>query len=426
MDALNVTGWWAVCALAACGAIGCSSQGSGGPGGKLLADPPGDGGLRPFVPPDPTRLGAGQMLLTASGEALAQQGYNFPDLPSNGVFADGWEVRFAHFIAIFDQVTLSGNPDRVPTDQSQTDAPVAEAVGPWIIDLSKPTAADVMGKEQGETATPFATITSQNLAGNQSFATDGTKYAVGFSAIAASPSLSPIDVNLDDEGRQIYAEMLANGCSVVYDGTATFKADPAQCTTQDPEFARFPPVVHFHLCFKSPTTYVNCDNQDVSGIPFGDEPHPRGVVFPTNTYVTGEITFHTDHPFWESVLHDTPAHFDQFAARAAGQATDGGAPPTVTLDDVSGVDYLAYTDALGNPVLWRSCVKDSQGMPYGAGTGRMSFDAQSVPKAPPGPERTAAGLRDYYDYATYNQSTQGHWNGTDGLCFVRRNYPSPR
>jgi hypothetical protein len=275
-------------ALVACGAIGCSSQGSGGPSGQLLADPPGDGGLRPFVAPDPRRLGAGQMLLTASGESLAQQGYNFPDLPSNGVFADGWEVRFAHFIAIFDQVTLSGNPDRVPTDQSQTDAPVAEAVGPWIIDLAKPTAADVMGKEQGETATPFATIPSQNLAGNQPFATDGTKYAVGFSVVAASASLSPVDVNLDDEGRQIYAEMLANGCSVVYDGTATFKADPAQCTTQDPEFARFPPVVHFHLCFKSPTTYVNCDNQDITGIPFGGEPHPRGVVFPTNTYVTGE------------------------------------------------------------------------------------------------------------------------------------------
>ena len=35
-----------------------------------------------------------------------------------------------------------------------------------------------------------------------------------------------------------------------------------------------------------------------------------------------------------------------------------------------------------------------------------------------------AGLRDYYDFATYNQSTQGHLNA-DGLCAVIRNYDSP-
>jgi hypothetical protein len=35
-----------------------------------------------------------------------------------------------------------------------------------------------------------------------------------------------------------------------------------------------------------------------------------------------------------------------------------------------------------------------------------------------------SALRDYYDFFTYNQSTQGHLN-SDGLCFVQRNYPSP-
>jgi hypothetical protein len=99
--------------------------------------------------------------------------------------------------------------------------------------------------------------------------------------------------------------------------------------------------------------------------------------------------------------------------------------PTVTLEDVVGADYLQYTDASGNPIEWRSCVKDATGAPYGRSSGRMSFDPQSVPKAPPGPNPTAAGLRDYYDYTTYNQSTQGHWNGAEGLCFVRRRYPSP-
>src|ERR1019366_9615518 len=79
-----------------------------------------NGGLRAFTPPSKSGLKPGQIFLTASGEALAQQGYNFPDTPSNGVFADGWEVRFKHFIATFDKVTISNNPDKVPTDQAQT------------------------------------------------------------------------------------------------------------------------------------------------------------------------------------------------------------------------------------------------------------------------------------------------------------------
>ncbi len=52
----------------------------------------------------------------------------------------------------------------------------------------------------------------------------------------------------------------------------------------------------------------------------------------------------TDHPFWDSVLHDSPAHFDQYAARVVGQ--DAGTP-TVTLEMTKGVDYTDYTDALG-------------------------------------------------------------------------------
>jgi hypothetical protein len=429
----------------------------------------GDGGFRTIQwPPDKSQLKPGQLLLTASGEALAQQGYKFPDMPANGVFADGWEVHFQHFIATFDKITISGNPDKSKTDQSLTDPPVAEADGPWAVDLAKPTSHDIDGKETGEKATPFAVLSSQNLLpGSPPFATDGTKYAVGFSAVVAAPNA--IIVNLDAEGMTMYQDMIGKGCAVLYVGTATFNADPTQCTTQDPEFSRFPKAVNFSLCFKSPTQYINCDNQDIMGTPFGNEPHPRGIVFPTNTFVTGEVTFHTDHPFWESVVHDTPAHFDQFAARvamAAGPAADSGAPdagttdgggadvvaaeasvaeagapegggdsgttsggdagvPTVTMDSLVGVDYLAYTDPFGNPVQWRSCVKDAMGMQFGKSSGRMMFDPQSVPKAPVGPNPTTAGLRDYYDFSTYNQSTQGHWNGVDGLCFVKRNYPSP-
>ncbi|HWL88248.1 MAG TPA: hypothetical protein VNO21_20735, partial [Polyangiaceae bacterium] len=123
------------------------------------------------------------------------------------------------------------------------------------------------------------------------------------------------------------------------------------------------------------------------------------------------------------------------AARAVQQADAGAGgdagtdtPATVTLDNVVGADYRAYTDSQGNPVNWRSCVMqtDDNGnkSPYGLSTGPMSFVSGSLPKISGG-DRSTAGLRDYYDYTTYNQSTQGHFNGTDGLCFVQRNYPSP-
>ena len=89
----------AVASLGACGSStpsggpadaggggGGGGRNGGGGGGGAAA---GDGGLRAFTPPDRSKLQPGQLLLTASGEALAQAGYNFPDTPDDGVFADG-------------------------------------------------------------------------------------------------------------------------------------------------------------------------------------------------------------------------------------------------------------------------------------------------------------------------------------------------
>jgi hypothetical protein len=117
-------------------------------------------------------------------------------------------------------------------------------------------------------------------------------------------------------------------------------------------------------------------------------------------------------------LHGSPAHFDPFAARAA--AGDGDSA-TVTLEHTKGVDYTAYRDALGKAVDWRYC-SDPPTDTHPKLTGAMAFDPQSVPHAIGNDPKT--GLRDYYDFTTYNQSTQGHLNA-DGLCFVRRNYDSP-
>jgi hypothetical protein len=411
--------------------------------------PVADGGftLQQAPPVDPGSLQAGQLLLTASGEQLAIAGYNFPaKSPGDSVFADGWQVTFDHFIATFDKVALWTNPDMVPTDQSQHGPLVAELDGPWAVDMSKNDTGwpYIDGKETGERAVAFAVLTNQNKNGGAAFPVDGTRFAVGFSAVVATTSA--LNVNLDADGLAYYQTMVQNGCVTLYVGTATYDGDKGACTGgpvdagldasvlggtgQEPEFARIPKQVRFELCFKprtgnlkagdAETTWINCDNQDNSGPPSNMEPHQRGVAFRTNAYTIGEVTFHTDHPFWESTQHDTPAHFDQFAAQATG--SDAGVP-TVHLDDLTGVDYTAITDKQGMPVPWRICDPSYQNPSGGSRVGQMHFDPVKVPHCTG--NDSSNGLCDLRDFSKYNQSTQGHWNGADGLCFVQRDYPSP-
>jgi hypothetical protein len=145
------------------------------------------------------------------------------------------------------------------------------------------------------------------------------------------------------------------------------------------------------------------------------------------------------------VLHDSPAHFDQFAALVAGMgpngmtSADGGADaspdggadsgtvsdggtttfPTITTALTVNEDYTAYRDAQGHPLNWRYCIAPPTDV-HPQFVGPMAFDPQSVSHG-----SGCTGLSDYYDYSTYNQSTQGHLN-SDGLCYVDRHYPSPR
>jgi hypothetical protein len=91
------------------------------------------------------------------------------------------------------------------------------------------------------------------------------------------------------------------------------------------------------------------------------------------------------------------------------------------MESMKGVDYTQITDALGRNLQWRYCI-DPPTDAHAKLTGPMSFQPENVPHCV-GANR-ATGLCDYYDFSTYDQSTQGHANG-DGLCFVKRGYPSP-
>jgi hypothetical protein len=375
---------------------------TGGGAGDLGAGDPGPGGVR----------------FAASGEVLALTGYSFPPAsPNSAAFVDGWDVKFTHLLTTVDKVTLYQNPDTSPGDPSQAGAVVVQLNGPWAIDLAKSDPGYLPGKgAPGELAVPFASAKVGN--DGNALKTDGSRYAFGFDIVAAAATAKM--VNVSGDAATDYAEMVKDGCAVLYVGTATFKGDKTSPTCYPADRKSWPDIVNFRLCFKSPTSYVNCQNPDNDPAkPFDGEEHQRGLALKDGSSIIAQVTLHTDHPFWDTVIHDAPAHFDQFAARVVGQPA--GATPTVTLESTKGVDYTAVTDAKGAALQWRYCIEPGTDV-HAKFTGAMSFDPQSVPHA--NGNDPATGLRDYYDFATYNQSTQGHLN-SDGLCFVRRNYPSP-
>ncbi|HEX3867034.1 MAG TPA: hypothetical protein VHV78_09785, partial [Gemmatimonadaceae bacterium] len=304
--------WWLVAAavVAGCGGGGTNNNGNGG-----------------------------TVQFTASGEVLALGGYAFPPAtPGDPDFVDGWEVHFTKFIAVFDKVTLSENPDTSPTDQSQTGKLVAEIDGPWAIDLHK--GGSLMGKGGGdEQAFPIQMIANQNKNGNAPF--DPTmRYAFGFDSVPATAGATLLQIDANDPD---YADMVTNGWNVLYVGTATWMGDSAgnTCTSTNPsfDFSSIPTTVNFRFGFATPTTYVNCQNPDNDpAMGLSGEDHERGVQTKNNQQTIAQVTFHTDHPFWESFVHDTPAHFDQLASLAVKQS-DG--TYLVTLDNTKMVDYTA-------------------------------------------------------------------------------------
>jgi hypothetical protein len=355
---------------------------------------------------------AAGFVFTISGEVLALGGYGFPRATQDDpAFVDGWELEFSEVLVTVDKITISENPDLDPGDQAKTGQLVAEALGPWAVDLHK--GGPLPGKGgTGEQAVQIVTLDNQNKNGGAPFAAD-TRYAFGFDIVESTAGAKI--VNLDDQGKADYALMQQNGYTVLYVGTATFKGTSCTPPTTDPAFATFPTVVNFKLGFKSPATYVNCQNPDNDPAKaFGQEEHERGIVGKKGETVTAQLTVHTDHPFWDSFLHDSPAHFDMVAAQYTGST---GTPDAV-LEDMKGVDPTAITDKQKNKVPRRTCDK----FYTPPNMGQLSLNTTGVPVDPTGDPATS--IRDLYDYMTYNQSTQGHLN-SDGLCFVERRYPSP-
>jgi hypothetical protein len=349
---------------------------------------------------------------------LALGGYSFPpQSEGDPAFADGWALEFEKLIVVFDKVTLAETPDLSPSDQSLTGKIVAELDGPWAIDLHQ--GGPLPGKGGGdEQAYPIGVIANQNKNGNASFDPE-VRYVVSFDSVAATSGAQLLQIDAADPDWQA---MVQNGWNVFYAGTATWKGDAPEVscssTNSNYDFAQIPRVVHFRFGFATPTSYINAQNPDNDpALALAGEDHQRGVQVKTNVQAVVQVTFHTDHPFWESFVHDTPSHFDPLAAIAKKQPNGDY---QVTLDDAQGVDYTAFKDSAGKPLPWRACAPGY--LPPNKNP-QMGFDSLSIPHNPSGDP--AMVIRDYRDFMRYDQSTQGHLN-SDGLAFVERHYPSPQ
>jgi len=208
--------------LAACAAAGAllacgSSSSSGNAGPKTCGSPTSGGGvLQPFTAPC-TDQGSNAILVTASGELLALGGYGFPPAsPDDVAFVDGWAFTFSKVLVTFDHVTLSENPDLSPTDESQTGALVAQADGPWAVDLHK--GAPLLGKGgSGEQAVPITAFTGQNKKGNSGF-DPAQRYAFGFDIIPATTNAKNVNLNASD--LTDYQDMISKGYTALFIGTS--------------------------------------------------------------------------------------------------------------------------------------------------------------------------------------------------------------
>ena len=348
--------------------------------------------------------------VTVTGESAATEGFAFPEGEIS--FRDGWEIKFKHVLVTIDKVTLAQNPQLSATDPSLIGATVASLQGgPFAVDLAK--AGPLEAKEMNGRAWRLGSIPKQNLKGDAPFSSTES-YAFGYELTEASTQAK--SVNLDAESDALYQKMIAQGFSVLFQGTAFWRGDSSApaCRNTDSQYdwQRVPQKLNFSFGFKVPTSYVNCVNPEL--MPDGT----RGVQAQTNDDTVAQITLHLDHPFWSSLEEDAPLVFDAMAAR---KSVASGKPPEqveLTEADLVGVDFQAIKDAQGNALPIRFCGEPATNE---ATVGNVSYEPRGVPVNPAGGEK---GLKDLYDFAAYNLATFGHLNN-DGLCYPQRKYPAP-
>jgi hypothetical protein len=355
---------------------GCGSDDDPAPGGGA-----GTSGGTSSQPSGKTDPGPGAFWITASGEDLALNGYPFVNGASKAAdpaFVDGWAVDYEHVIVSIGALGLAENPDKNAGDPKDLGPQVAHDDRVFAVDLH------LAGSGNGG-STPIAAFDKKD----DGSAFDGSsRYAFSYSLVAASNDAEV--VNLDEEGKQLYQEAIARGWATLVVGTATYQGPEPGPETP---FAKLPKVVHFKLGLATPARYTNCENPDFPAV--GGE-LTRGVQIKASASTQVQVTYHTDHMFWDTLnVEGTPLHFDPVAA-SANEAGD------VTIDDLENQDFLGFTLRDGTPLPARSVVAD-----FTPTEGQLAFSGggESFPK------------NSYAAFFRYSATAGGHLNA-DGECAV--------
>ncbi|MFO0663540.1 MAG: hypothetical protein U0174_06290 [Polyangiaceae bacterium] len=332
-------------------------------------------------------VAGGKIKVTASGEGLGAEGFSFPPTPTQeAYFIDGWEVRFEHFYVSLSDITISADPDRDPNDRSVTGEVVAEAKGPFLVDLHQ--TGPLPGKGEDDTSFLLTTLENQNKKGLPF--DSAAKYAFGYSSTPARASATRVGLAGGDEPNVL--EMESKGYNVLYVGKATYRGTTCSPTDRD-----LPTEVSFRFGFKTPARYINCLNPDLGQS--GGEP-PPGLALKGNEETIAQITFHADHPFWNALEEDAPLRFDQLAF-VAKMKNKGTANAPLTLEDLEGVAFAPLK--VGTTTLPARTCTPAEAPPAGT---TLSLDPNGE------------SVTDLADFVRKLQVTQGHLNA-DGLCIAR-------
>lgn len=357
------------------------AAGSAGVTGAAGAAP----GLTPFTPPaDP---GAGGFLVTISGEAASLAGFPFEPGVSRSedpAFVDGWEVRFEHLLLTVGGVTLHETPDADPADKTKLGKQVAEARGPWAVDLAK--GGPLIGKGgPGEQAVALAAMTGAFDA--------SSRYGVAWETARAT--VDARNVNLDAAAVALYLKAVERGWSVLVTGKATYRGAAPPAGTV---FAKLPTEVTFSVGLSAPARMLNCENPELGKSALGEE-FARGVQpSPTASSVL-QLTWHAEHLFWGALEEEhAPMHFDPWALRSPAYGVD--AVGAVTIDDLTGADFTFLRSKTGDPLPARSLVPDHAPL---AGTLGYSAGGVTIP------------MNDLAAYLRVAVAESGHLNA-NGEC----------
>lgn len=271
---------------------------------------------------------SGSIELRLSGEQAAVEGWPFVADGETIAFADGWEVRVDRVLVSITGVHLRAR------DGDDADL----ALEPIVADLH---GGDVQGwREDGVAARRW----------------DDVGYTM------ATP---PAGARLVGGAREDdVARMRERGWSLLFEGTATHAEHG---------------TVTIELGMPETVLSERCQADDGTD----------GIVVPPSSTAVGQLTFHLDHLFFDSLTDDAAMRFTAWAA-AAGD--DG----RVTLDDLASQPLADLRGLDGEPL------RDASGE-------LLFYDPGSAP----------LGSEDLRAFTIENVTTIGHWNG-EGHCDYRR------